>query len=164
LLQSTIVDDYCELEALTLQQIKSLRRETSERRASKQLSTVFLPRDESEGPFSPETLSNLSNQLLVQELVQVRGAAVHNKRQVRTVIERLALELEWFDADGSNGSEKENNNNNNKPTVYLVDLQGHCAVLYRPNGTIPLRTTLKANDWEKRPRPPRDNSGQIIVP
>ena len=166
LFQSSIIHDYSELEALTPQQIKSLRLETSKRRASKQLETFFLPRDESKGSFSQETLSNLSNQLRAQELVQVRGVAIHNKRQVTRVIERLAVELEWLHADERNGSEKENNNDDNKssPAVYLVDLQGHCAVLYRPNGTIPLRTTLKGNDWEKRQRPPRDISGQIINP
>ena len=164
--QSTIVHDFDELEGLSPLQIKSLRRITSERRASKEMSTFFIPRDESEGPLSPETLSKLSNQLRAQELVQVRGVAVHDRLQVRTFVERLLLELEWLDDGGNNGSEQENNNNNNnhsRPPVYLVDLQGHCAVLYRPNGTIPLRTTLKANGWEKRPRAPRDNSGQIIV-
>jgi len=138
--------DSDQLDDLTPRQLQTLRRETKQRKAARQLATVFL---DSEGPFSSEFLQSVLQQLEQHELCQVRGIAMDNKRHVKATTERLALEL---------GME---NSNSNKP-VFVVDIQGHAAILYSPNGTIPLRTTLKGNQWEKRTRKPRDSAGQII--
>lgn len=166
LFQSTVVDDYSELDALTPRQIKALRRETAQRRAAKTLATVFLPRDAEEcggpPPFSSQTLAEIGNQLQKHALVEVRGVAVHDKRLVKTVAERLAFEV---------ALENSSNSDDNKP-VFVVDIRGHACVLFRPNNDDdgdssnnslpPLRTTRKANRWRKRPRKPRDNAGQIV--
>ena len=47
-------------------------------------------------------------------------------------------------------------------TTFLVSVKGHAAVFYTPGTTIPMRTTGKENNWVKREKPERDNSGQII--
>ena len=145
---SSVLDD-SELEELTPQQIKTLRKEASKRQARKQLATVFLDRAETEGPFASETLQSIGKRLEREELVQVRGIAVDEKRNVKAVSERLALEVSM--------------EMNNDSPVFVVDIKGHAAILFCANGRgILLRTTLKANQWDKRPRKPRDNSGQII--
>ena len=142
-----------ELEALSPQQTKTLRKETAKRRAAKKLATVYLDDSErsEDADFKIETLKEIVSQLEANELCQIRSISNDDKRRVLATMEQLAMQV----------SEEHNHK-----AVFLVEIVGHAAVLYCPNdnsGTcIPLRTTLKANAWEKRPRKPRDNAGQII--
>ena len=134
-------------EYLTPNQVKTLRKEASKRKARKQLATHILSSDETI-PLSENTMSIIVSLLQDNELVEVRGISKEGKRFVRSDSERLAAELEMELAD-------------DRP-IFLLDTKGHAAVFYCPLGDIQLRTGFQQNVWTKKPRPKRDGRGQII--
>mmetsp|Transcript_10578 Transcript_10578/g.15570 ORF Transcript_10578/g.15570 Transcript_10578/m.15570 type:complete len:197 (+) Transcript_10578:166-756(+) len=131
---------------LTPMQIKTIRKEISKRRSRKQLSQEWLPESETIGPFSEDTLANIAKLLEKNEVVEVRGISKDDKRDVFGTSEELAYYL-------SNCLEK---------NIERVETKGHTSVFYCPGKTIKLRTNYRSNQWSKRPKPLRDNSGQII--
>jgi RNA-binding protein YhbY len=147
----TVVDGD-QIKNLTPIQIKTVRKELSRRRAFNKLVTVYLDEKDDSG----NQLQTIAAQLKEHELVQVRGITVNQRKNTKAVTERLALEL---------GVEMNAN-------VFCVEIKGHAATLYCPDATagtnnnckptIQLRTTGKANHWEKRAKAPRDNRGQIV--
>ena len=77
--------------------------------------------------------------------MQVRGISLDDKKCIRELAEQLAFDLQ----------------------AIVVQVKGHAAVLYAPAQNekykkIQLRTDYKANQWSKRPKPKRDNRGQVI--
>lgn len=131
---------------LTPMQIKTLRKEITKRRARKQLPKEWLPESETIGPFAEDTLTTICKSLEKNELVEVRGISKDDKRDVFRTSEELAYYL-------SNCVEKD---------IERVDTKGHASVFYCPGKTIKLRTSYRPNQWNKRAKPLRDNSGQII--
>lgn len=149
----TAIEETDAIEALTPIQIKSVRKKLSRRRAFNKLATVYLEDDE--GPvFSGTRLKEIAQQLQEHELVQVREISPNQVRNIKSVTERLALEV---------GMEA-------NVCIFVVEIKGHAATLYCPTTSatekqqpnIQLRTTGKANHWEKRAKALRDNRGQII--
>ena len=129
-----------DLDYLTPQQVKALRKEVSKR--SKQRKLQSVPFDDNDN-----CLDEAASILQTDELVQIRSISIEDKRKVFDTVESLAEELSLH----------------MQFPVFLVDTQGHKAVYYSPTtNKIQLRTTGKLNQWEKRPRKPRDNAGQII--
>ena len=134
---------------LTPNQIKSLRKEMSKRRAAKKIPQIWLNDAETSGPFSDETLAGIISFLDKHELVEVRGISKDEKKMAFAVCQQLAFELSVA-AD--------------KP-VDLVESKGHVGTFYCPGemeDRIILRSSYKDGAWTKRPKAPRDNRGQII--
>mmetsp|Transcript_15350 Transcript_15350/g.23339 ORF Transcript_15350/g.23339 Transcript_15350/m.23339 type:complete len:201 (-) Transcript_15350:1845-2447(-) len=131
---------------LTPMQIKTLRKEVAKRRSRKQLPQEWLPELETIGPFSEETLTKILQTLEEEELMEIRGISKGEKRDVFRVSEELAYYL--ASCCGKD--------------VERIDTKGHSSVFYCPGESIKLRTSYQPNQWSKRPRPLRNNSGQII--
>lgn len=129
---------------VTPNQRKLLRKEVAKRRARKTLPQVWIE------DGSQERVKGIAETFTSQnELVEVRGISRDNKKAVFAESERLALELGFV----------------TKKSVDLVESKGHASVFYCPvegNGSIVLRTSFKEDAWEKRPKAPRDNRGQIV--
>lgn len=142
-------DHYFEKPNLTPNQIKSLRKEISKRRAAKKIPNIWLDDDETSGPFSDETLAGIIDLFGKHELVEVRGISKDEKKMAPATCQQLAFELSLA-AD--------------KP-VDLVEIKGHAGTFYSPGDMedrIILRSSYKEGAWTKRPKAPRDNRGQII--
>lgn len=143
-------DSSSQIEYLTPNQVKTLRKEASKRKARNQLATRVLTEDETEvASLSDSTISALVELIQNNELVQVRGISRNAKRNVKLESERLAVELEH------------ELNDETKP-VFLLDFKGHAAIFYSPAGKIQLRNGFREGQWTKKPRPKRDSRGQII--
>jgi len=138
--------------ALSPMQVKFLRKEAGKRKARRKLHRLSVPTDESSGPFTEETLSAISGLLDVNELVEVRGISLTSKKKAFQVSEDLAATL-------SHVMEKD---------VFVIDRSGFKAIMYCQGeddlpGKIKLRTSVgQKNVWKAKPKPPRDNRGQII--
>lgn len=133
-----------------------LKKEASKRQARKSLVTFSLSLEESEGPFSTETLSEVWNLLAQNELVLVRGISKEHKKRIFDTAERLCAELETIQDEFP---------------VTLLSMKGHTALIFSPAlstdhpSHVPLRTSVgQKNTWRARPKPVRDNRGQIIKP
>jgi hypothetical protein len=131
-----------------------LKAEASRRQAWKQLATFYIPPEESDGPFSVDTLQELWNDLSKNELVLVRGISKGNKKYVYQTAERICAELETLQSE---------------LPVALLSTKGHTAVVFCPSLPIddPLHVQLRTsvgqkNTWRARVKPPRDERGQII--
>lgn len=141
-------------ESLTNLQIKTVRKELSRRRASKSLKIFYLENDECTQSFPLPTLQTIAHHLQEHELVQVRGIAFNQKPRIKATTERLKLELGTQQAIVGR-------------LVSCVEIKGYAATFYCPVAdrsmqSIQLRSTGKANHWDKRVKAPRDNRGQII--
>lgn len=131
---------------ITPNQILIIRKEARKRKLPK----VSLTPEESEGPFSHETLSTIAQSLNRHELVQVRGISRENTKNVRDVSESLALDLERV----------------TERIVFSIDVKGFAATLYCPMeddnpDKIKLFSSYRPNQWKRRPRVVRDNSGRF---
>ena len=133
---------------LTPTQIKSLRKEISKRQARKQLATQFLSPEESDsGVFTEETLQKIVDDLEQHDLCQVRGISRSSIKHVYTTSDRLEHDLSLH----ANAE------------VERVVTKGHATVFFRHGGdNIQLRTSYQPGVWERKPKPARDNRGQII--
>ena len=98
-----------------------------------------------------EFLSAVSQTLVENEMCEVRGVSLEDKRQVMEHAEQLAydlsVELQRY--------------------VSIVQVKGHAVTLFcsSPDPTkrkIFLRTSYKEGAWQKRAKAPRDDRGQII--
>lgn len=133
---------------VTPNQLKTLRKELSKRNARKTLASIkYVEDDEDDGKF----LSKICELLEDNELAQVRGVSLNNKRRIFQKAEQLT-----FDLTNSMGRE-----------VTMVDMKGHSVSYYCPNSEeskrkIILRSSYQENAWEKSPKKPRDHRGQII--
>jgi hypothetical protein len=132
----------------------ALKKEASKRQARNELATVFLPQEETMGPFSEDTLKDLWNALQENGLVQIRGISKDNKKYAFNTAERLCAELEMIQQELQ---------------VTLLSMKGHSVVLFSPtlSSDHPLYVTLRTsvgqkNTWQGRVKAPRDHRGQII--
>ena len=123
----------------------------AKRRARRKLTQFKLPQEESHGEFTEETLAAICGLLAKNELVEVRGISRDRKREVFATTEELGMAL----------SEQ-------GKFVSLVETKGFAATFYCPGEDevvgkkIVRRTSYKENQWTKKPKPKRDNRGQII--
>lgn len=138
----------------TPNQRATLKKEASKRQARKELATFSISADETDGPFSSDTLNLLWSDLVKNELVLVRGISRGDKKFVYGTAERLCAELETIQSEFS---------------VTLLASKGHTATLYCPSLPlddplhVPLRTSVgQKNTWRARQKALRDNRGQII--
>ena len=146
---ASLIDDD---EYVSPNQIKELRKEVAKRRARRKLTQFKLPQEESHGEFTEETLAAICGLLAENELVEVRGISRDRKREVFATTEELGMAL----------SEQ-------GKFVSLVETKGFAATFYCPGEDdvvvgkkIVRRTSYKENQWAKKPKPKRDNRGQII--
>jgi hypothetical protein len=166
-IQSTVIlqqsdgDDYDEEEDYDDQQgeeffvspanIKVLRKEATKREVGRELPKFVLPPDE-QSEISEETLSGIINLFDEAEIIEVKNISKNAKRYVYATTNDLAALLE---------------EEMGQPVV-IVSIKGFTARLYSPwveedrRGRIVLRTSYRPNQWKKRPRPVRDNRGQVI--
>jgi hypothetical protein len=145
---SSLIDDD---EYVSPNQIKELRKEVAKRRARRKLAHFKLPASETFGEFTEETLTAVCNLLAKNELVEVRGISRDKKREVFATTEELGLAL----------SEQ-------GKFVTVVEQKGFASTFYCPGDDdvvgkkIIRRTSFKEGQWTKKPKPKRDNRGQII--
>ena len=135
----------------TDQQRKVLTKESKKRLARKELPSLSLPDSENLGPFSGETLETLVDLLQQNELIQVRGVARDQPKEVFGTIQSLVNFLEL----------------QSQNLVAMISYKGHSTILYSPNpnltDSIELRTSVgQKNTWTRRIKAPRDHRGQII--
>lgn len=132
---------------LTPKQLATLRKEAKKRK----LPTFTLAPEESQGPFSEETLCAINQILREHELVQVRGISRDRKNNVREGSELLALSLE----------------RESERMVDPIEVKGFTGVLYCPfeddnPKKIKLFSNFRPNQWKHRERAIRDISGHIM--
>ena len=146
---ASLIDDD---EYVSPNQIKELRKEVAKRRARRKLTQFKLPQEESHGEFTEETLAAICGLLAKNELVEVRGMSRDRKREVFATTEELGMAL----------SEQ-------GKFVSLIETKGFAATFFCPGEDdevvgkkIVRRTSYKENQWTKKPKPKRDNRGQII--
>lgn len=142
-LASTLVDPE-EVESLTPPQVAVLRKEAMARKARNQLASVTFRGVSEEEEAQAQVLQQLAELLRSEEIVEVRGISLDAKRFVFETAEEIAEVLGELQ------------------TTFVLNVKGHTALYYSPNGSFPLRASSKRNNWEKRPRKERDNRGQII--
>lgn len=138
--------------------IATLRKEASKRLANKRMPVLFLTENETHGDFADSSLHEIAQAMSTAELVQVRGLSRDAKKQIRNVADSLAAALSVEMAKDVN----------------LVECKGHAAIYYCPandddddlpdgSSKIKLFTSVgKKNQWTRKPKPVRDNRGQII--
>jgi hypothetical protein len=140
--------------SLTKLQVKALRKEMNFRKSTKTLTNLYLSPDEGTGPFSKETMKDIVFELNKNEMVTVRAISKEERKDVHNISARLAMEV---------GMEMEGKK---QDSVYVLDISGHAATLYCPSidkeTAIKVRTTGKANNWDRRVKAERDTSGQIV--
>jgi len=131
-----------------------LKAEASKRQAWKRIATFSIPPNETDGPFSTATLQDIWAKLSKNELLLVRGISKADKKYVYGTAETICAELETLQSD---------------LPVALISTKGHTAVIFCPSLPLddPLHVQLRTsvgqkNTWRARPKPPRDNRGQII--
>jgi hypothetical protein len=153
-LQDLDDDDDDDDAPLTAPQVKVLRKEMNFRKSTKALTNLYLSPDEGTGPFSKETMKDIVFELKKNEMVTVRAISKEERKDVHNISARLAMEV---------GMEMEGTK---QDAVYVLDISGHAATLYSPSDdketAFKVRTTGKANNWNRRVKAERDSSGQII--
>ena len=136
---------------LSSQHIATLRKESAKRIANNRMPIEYLTESETDGSFG-DSLAAIVQDLRDNELVLVRGISRDAKKQVRAVADALtaALSVEM-------GKD-----------VNLVECKGHTAIYFCPaSEDNPQRLRLftsvgQKNEWTQKPKPVRDNRGQII--
>ena len=134
-------------------QITTLRKEAKKRESKKKLPNFFLSPEESM-EVSSETIESISKLFDNNELIEVRGISRDKKKYVFDKAYGLAETLEDVIE---------------KPVV-VVEIKGFAVKLYCPfdndedgKQRIQLRTSYKPGQWRRKPKPLRDNRGQIIM-
>ncbi|KAL7464901.1 hypothetical protein ACHAXS_005232 [Conticribra weissflogii] len=148
-------DEYEEVEFfVTPEQITSLRKEAAKRERRKALPKFFVPIEESAGDCSEETMEGILELFGISELIEVRGVSKDEKKRVYEVAHELAATLE--DEMG-------------KPVV-IVDIKGFAVKMYSPwfedegdSSRIQLYSSYRPNQWTRKPKPIRDERGQIVI-
>jgi len=133
-------------------QIKMLRKEIGKRSNTKRLPVVFVPNEQTDGEFTMETLEDMEKVFSDNELVQVRGLSKSNLKAVKQVVDILSIQMEDL----------------LQRMVIPVQVKGFSAIFYSPfdddsrPDRIQLRTSYQPNQWRPKPKPVRDERGQIL--
>ena len=124
-------------------------KEASKRKSRKLLVQHTLVSEEDEK--LDEFLQTVCQDLEENELVQVRGISLEDKRFVYESAHQLAYDLSVVLQRG----------------ITVVQIQGHAVTLFSPSANpkkrkILLRTSFQDGAWTPREKAPRDHRGQII--
>lgn len=144
---------------LTPTQVKTLRKESDKRRIKEKLKFYSIPKqfdedqdlDEDElDARMDEIISGISDLFAEDELVEVRNISPQNRKNVKHLSEVLSWHLEGMVQ---------------RPVVVLTS-KGHKAVMYSPSPDLPnsirLFQSYEEGKFNRKPKPIRDNRGQII--
>mmetsp|Transcript_11579 Transcript_11579/g.26850 ORF Transcript_11579/g.26850 Transcript_11579/m.26850 type:complete len:227 (+) Transcript_11579:124-804(+) len=156
----------------TASQRAEIKKEAKRRHARREMPYFSFSDEETDGPWSDETISAIWKQLTETEMMELKGICREDKRDVFQTAKWFCEELEEL-ISPSSSDEDEKGNEEDQAGVYLpvalISTKGHTALIYCP--TLPtdhpdkliLRTSVgQKNVWKARPKPLRDNSGQII--
>lgn len=139
---------------ITPEQITTLRKEAAKRERRKALPKFFVPIEESSGDCSQETIEGILELFGKNELIEVRGVSKDNKKHVYEVAHGFAANLE---------------EEIGKPVV-VVDIKGFAVKMYSPwfedegdSSRIQLYSSYRPNQWKRKPKPIRDERGQIVI-
>lgn len=155
----------------TASQKTELKKEAKRRTARKEMPLYFLEHDEMNGPWSPETFQDVWTLLVEHEMVTLKGICRDDRKAVYETAQMFCAALEEMisaSQGGDDGDDEEDENESVFLPVAVLSYQGHSALIYCP--TLPndhpnkflLRTSVgQKNVWSPRPRPLRDDRGQI---
>jgi len=158
----------------TQSQRADIKKEAKRRRARRQIPYFSFPDEETEGPWSDETIQAIWKQLTETEMVELKGICRQDIRDVYQTAFLFCEELEELISPSGSDEDEEGDRDDQEDQgihlpVALISTKGHTALIYCP--TLPadhpeklvLRTSVgQKNVWRSRPKPLRDNSGQII--
>jgi hypothetical protein len=139
-------------EGVTPNQLKALRKEASKRKARNTLAQQLFVADLGDNEEQVEAFfSAVSEDLVNNELCEVRGVSIDDKRLVFRTAEQLAYDLSVEMQRG----------------VTIVNVQGHAVTLFCSSADpskrkVLLRTSYQEGAWSKREKAPRDHRGQMI--
>jgi hypothetical protein len=152
----------------TSSQRTELKKEAKRRTARKQLKFYSFSQEETDGPWSPETFEQVWSLLTQHEMIMLKGVSRNDRKEVYQTALSFCEEMEELIAATSQSYEEDVEEQLSLP-VALLSVEGHKALIYCP--TLPvdhpdkfrLRTSVgQKNVWTMRPKPLRDNSGQVI--
>lgn len=140
---------------ISQEQIGVLRKEANKRDRVKKLSKHFLPEEESMG-LSQQSIDEISALFEKSELIEVRGVSKGQKKGLFDIANAMAEHLE---------------EEIGKPVV-IVDIKGFAVKLYCPwldgenvdiSKRIKLFTSYRPGQWTRKPKPIRNERGQIVL-
>jgi hypothetical protein len=150
-----------------------LKKEAKRRSARKTMPLYFFPEEEMEGPWSPETFQDVWNLLVQHEMITLKGICRNDRKLVYQTAQWFCEEMEELISSASSREDDDDNSKDDDDMslpVTVLSYQGHSALIYCP--TLPLdhpdkfllRTSVgQKNVYTARPKPLRDNRGQIII-
>lgn len=158
----------------TPSQRAEIKKEAKRRQARRAMPYFSLSDEESDGPWSDETVQAIWKQLTETEMMEIKGICREDKRDAFQTGKWFCEELEELIAPSGSDEVKEGDREDQKEggihlPVALISTKGHTALIYCP--TLPLdhpdkfilRTSVgQKNVWKRRPKALRDTSGQII--
>ncbi len=184
---------------LTPIQIRTIRKDIIRKRANNRLPTIYYNDDDDSTSDVLLVEQQIIDTLKSDQLVQVRGIALHDSdtRTIRSEAEQLTYRIQKQVQQQQQLASASSSSKSELAHVFLVEMKGHTATLFyyiprdqlttpfhqqhlktntailssntttgttssRLSPKVQLRTTGKRNDWNKRPKALRDNSGQII--
>lgn len=140
---------------ISQEQIGVLRKEANKRDRVKKLQKHFLPQEESMG-LSQQSIDEISALFEKSELIEVRGVSKGQKKGLFDTATAMAEHLE---------------EEIGKPVV-VVDIKGFAVKMYCPwldgenfdtSKRIKLFTSYKPGQWTRKPKPIRNEYGQIVL-
>ncbi len=153
----------------TASQRAEIKKEAKKRRARRQMPYYSFSDEETNGPWSDETMMAIWKQLTESEMMELKGICRKSLRDVFQTATWFCEELEELIAPASSDSEDDERDDELFLPVALISTKGHTSLIYCP--TLPvdhpdklvLRTSVgQKNVWKARPKPLRDIRGQII--
>ena len=153
----------------TPSQRSEIKKEAKRRRARRQMPRISFSDDETNGPWSDETIQAVWEKLTETEMIELKGICRQDIRDVYQTARWFCEEIEDLIAPSSSDEEDDDGDEGRFLPVALISTKGHTALIYCP--TLPLdhpnkfilRTSVgQKNVWKARPKPLRDISGQII--
>mmetsp|Transcript_7903 Transcript_7903/g.16974 ORF Transcript_7903/g.16974 Transcript_7903/m.16974 type:complete len:236 (-) Transcript_7903:214-921(-) len=158
----------------TASQKAEIKKEAKKKKARKQMPYFSFSDEETNGPWSDETITAIFKQLAESEMMELRGICRESRRDVFQTAKWFCEDLEDIICPSSDSEDEEEGLEDQEDggmhlPVALVSTKGHTALIYCP--TLPvdhpnkliLRTSVgQKNLWRSRPKAPRDIRGQII--
>eukprot|EP00536_Pseudo-nitzschia_multiseries_P004639 jgi/Psemu1/285234/fgenesh1_pg.78_\ len=159
----------------TASQRAELKKEAKKRIARKKMPFFSFSDEETNGPWSDETIQAIWNQLAESEIMELRGICRESLRDVYQTAKWFCEDLEDIISPSADNDDEEEDVSEDEAEgevflpVALISTKGHKALIYCPTlpvdhpNKITLRTSVgQKNVWTYRPKAPRDIRGQII--
>lgn len=140
---------------ISQEQIGVLRKEANKRDRVKKLQKYFVPQEEAM-ELSQQSMDEISTLFEKSELIEVRGVSKGQKKGLYDTANAMAESLE---------------EEIGKPVV-IVDIKGFAVKMYCPwvdgedfdtSKRIKLFTSYKPGQWTRKPKPVRNEYGQIVL-